>query len=238
MEFLNFYKNNATRKFWGDIVLFLVVIWIVLSLYSMLIPTYPAKHIIYIPPTKINVTLPEIINNSYSSSESDTKDFNTGYKTALSHISQALVLSEALGDGNPSNCLNCYSNKQGLVDYFTKRFNVIGKSSPRYIQLHTALVGDRWLNYPHFFTNDGFLFIIEKAQGKCGETNTNDPDKANCVIIVDVNGQSPPNQFSTGNKANNNYIINDRFRMIIFPDRITPAGNNENDVAEHVLYSN
>lgn len=243
MRIINFYKNNATRKFWKDIILFLAVTCVVFFLSSILIPTYPPKRLIYIPPTKINAMLSETTYNDSSSpsentSASDASELSTNFKKAISLINQALAMAQALDNNNANTCPNCNSNKQALADYFMRRLSVVDSSNPSYKKLSTALAGDGWLNNPYFLTKDEFLFIIEKAQGRCGDINTNDPNQANCVMIVDVNGSSPPNLFSTGNKSNNNYVINDRFRLIIHSDRITPAANNENDAAEHVLYSN
>lgn len=243
MENLDVNNDKATKKFWKEIILFLVITGVVFFLCSMLIPTYPPKHLIYIPPTKINAIPSEIPNNDgYSSNENtsspDANDLSTNFKKAISLINQALAMAQALDNNNASTCPNCNSNKQALADYFMRRLSVVDSSNPSYKKLSTALAGDGWLNNPYFLTKDEFLFIIEKAQGRCGGINTNDPDKANCVMIVDVNGSSPPNQFSTGNKSNNNYVINDRFRLIVHADRITPAANNENDAAENVLYSN
>lgn len=156
------------------------------------------------------------------------------YKKVISMLSQAMIISKQLDGTNANNCEGCNSNKQALANFFIKRFNVIDSSDPYYKNLHKKLPKDKLLENPLFLMNDGMLYIIEKAQGKCGDTNTTDPDKANCVIVVDTNGHHKPNEFSTGNKKDN-YKLNDRFRVIVLKDKVAPAANAQNDVAEYIL---
>jgi hypothetical protein len=162
-------------------------------------------------------------------------EFRTSYNVAFSLLDKTIVMSKQLDGSNPNNCAGCNSNKQALANFFIKRLNVLDSSDTYFKQLQKNLSQDTLLNNPYFITTNGTLFVIEKAQGKCGEINTTDPDKANCVIIVDTNEQRKPNQFSTGNKTTKDYKIKDRLRLIILKDKIAPASNAENDVAEYIL---
>lgn len=162
-------------------------------------------------------------------------EFRTGYKKALSVLNRAIMMSEQLDDSNPNNCKGCISNKQALANFFIPRFNVIDNFDTYTKDTLKELSKNKLLKNPYFINNDGMLYIIEKAQGRCGEINTTDPDKANCVIIIDVNGIRPPNEFSTGNKKDKDYKLNDRFRIIVLKNKVVPASNEENDVADYVF---
>lgn len=165
---------------------------------------------------------------------SSSATFRTGYKKSVSSLSFALKILKELEGKDASNCSGCNSNKQALANFFIKRLNVVDSTNPYYKKAHNELSKDSLLNNPHFITNDGMIFIIEKARGRCGDVITNNPDKANCVIIIDTNAAKPPNKFSIGNKKDKNYKINDRFRVVVLKDKIVPAANEENDVAEYV----
>lgn len=251
-------ESNASKKFWEDITILFVIIGLALFIISKFIPFHKAKPIESMPQVKSETNATTEINTPTIKStteayippaatgiapadQSDTKsaslnEFSKDYKQSISWLDEAITLSIALDDKDASNCPGCDSNKQALADYLTKRFHVYDKSSDSYRQMYQALAGDSSLNNPHFLTQSGILYIVEKAQGKCGDINTTDPNQANCVIIVDINGQKPPNQLSTGNKLNKNYRVKDRLRLVVLKQTVAPAANQENDVAEYVLY--
>lgn len=249
-------ENNASKKFWEDIIIFFVIIGLVLFIVSKFTPahkanpavsmsqttaertsptTTEAKPVAYTPPTTTETTsTTSTPSNNYNSS---FNEFSYDYKKSLSLLNQAVTMSQALDGKNANTCTGCNSNKQALADFFIQRFNVIDSSNPLYRQMYEGLAGDRLLNNPHFLIKDGMLFIIEKAQGRCGDVNTTDPNQANCVIIVDINGQQPPNQLSTGNTKNQDYRVNDRLRLIVLKEQVLPAANQDNDVAKYIIYN-
>lgn len=153
----------------------------------------------------------------------------------VSVLNQVITMNKQIDGKDASNCVGCNSNKQALANFFMKRLNLIDYNSVYYKKSYNKFSKDNLFQNPHFITNDGMLYIIEKSQGKCGNINTTDPDKANCVMIIDINGDKSPNQFSTGNKKDKNYKIKDRFRLIILKNKIVPASNKENDVANYIL---
>lgn len=254
-------ENNASKKFWEDIIIFCVIIGLVIFIVSKFAPVHKANPAVsvsqtttettattYTPPTTTEATLaaytppnttqspatPSTPPNNYNPS---SNEFNYDHKKSISVLNQAVTMSQALEGKNANTCTGCNSNKQALADFFIQRFNVLDNSNPLYRQMRDGLTGDRLLNNPHLLTKDGMLFVIEKAQGRCGDINTTDPNQANCVIIVDVNGQQGPNQFSTGNKRNQDYRVYDRLRLIVLKEQVRPAANQENDVAEYILYN-
>lgn len=163
-------------------------------------------------------------------------DPRLSYKKSIAILSQAMIISKQLNSANANNCEGCHSNKQALANFFIKRLNVVESYDSSSKKLQKKLHKDELLKNPYFLCNDGTLYIIEKAQGKCGDTNTTDPNKANCVIVVDINGHHKPNQFSTGNNKDN-YKLNDRFRIIVLKDSVAPASSAKNNVAEYILYN-
>lgn len=181
------------------------------------------------------IFLNSLLNPHYD--QHPTCEFRTSYKVAVAVLDKAIAMSKELDGQNANNCEGCDSNKQALANFFIKRLNVYKGSDRYYKELHKKLSQDTLLNNPHFMTFNDHLFIIEKAQGKCGEINTTDPDKANCVMVVDVDGQKTPNEFSTGNKQNKEYKIKDRLRIIVLKDKVAPASNAQNDVADYIFYN-
>ena len=252
-------ENNASKKFWEDIIIFCVIIGLVLFIVSKFTPTHKANPAVSIPQTTTEATAAAYTTptttetttatytpptttesttsappNNYSSS---LNEFIYDHKKSISILNQAVTMSQALDGKNANTCTGCNSNKQALADFFIQRFNVLDSSNQLYRQMRDGLTGDRLLNNPHLLTKDGMLFIIEKAQGRCGDINTTDPNQANCVIVVDINGQQGPNQFSTGNTRNQDYRVYDRLRLIVLKEQVRPAANQENDVAEYILYN-
>lgn len=250
-------ESSASKKFWEDIIIFLVIIGLTLFIITKFLPTNKAKPVVsmsqvktetstkitevntttietkpvaYIPSTTTEVAKPTQLSNNALSNE-----FNHDLIKCFSLLNQAVTMSKALNGKNANTCTGCDSNKQALVDFFIQRFNVYDSSSPYYKQMRDGLAGDRLLNNPHFLTKDGKLYIIEKAQGRCGDIDTIDPNQANCVIIVDVNGQQGPNQLSTGTNRNQDYRVNDRLRLIVLKELVRPAINQDNDVADYIL---
>ena len=80
-------------------------------------------------------------------------------------------------------------------------------------------------------------FEIIKADGICGYTNTTDPAIANCVILVDVNGDRGPNM-EARNISNMTYSSFDRYLVIVKSESALPASNSTNDAAIRVLNIN
>lgn len=251
-------ENNASKKLWEDIIIFLVIIGLALFIITKFLPihkakpavsvsqvktetkvkttetnttTIEAKPVAYTPSTTTEVAKPTQFNNNNASSN----EFNHDLIRCFSLLNQAVTMSKALDGKNANTCTGCDSNKQALADFFIQRFNVYDISNPYYKQMRDGLAGDRLLNNPHFLTKDGKLYIIEKAQGRCGDIDTIDPNQANCVIVIDINGQQGPNQFSTGTNRNQDYRVNDRLRLIVLKELVSPAINQDNDVADYIL---
>lgn len=122
-------------------------------------------------------------------------------------------------------------SKKALAENLINKILLLKHS---YHILHSDLTA----SHPFFSVDNGYgitlKFIIEKAEGKCGANSTDDPDKANCVILIDINGDKLPNQISTGNPKQG-YSFKDQYRIIINGENAHPAVNKSNDVALQAL---
>lgn len=177
----------------------------------------------------------------------------TGVKKIASTMNQALDMSIQLEEKNASTCKGCTSNAEALANFIMPRINFIASynisTNPEKVTKEMAskieksidlaklnkTLPDELLGKPMFLINDGSFIIFEKVKGKCGEVQTFDPRKANCVVTVDINGIKSPNKFSTGNNTNNDYKFNDRYRVIVMKNTVEPAQSKENDSAWKAL---
>lgn len=157
-------------------------------------------------------------------------EIKVSLKKVISMLNQSIYISKQLGEETPSTCKECISNERALAAFFMKRLNVIEYAN------NTKVAQEEFPDKPAFSTSDGMLYIVEKAKGRCGDIKTVNPDKANCVIIVDVNGFKRPNKFSTGNKKNKDYKMHDRFRVVVLKETVEPAANEENDFSDYILH--
>ena len=150
---------------------------------------------------------------------------DTLLKKSFAVTNQAIIVSQYKDNINPSNCLNCNNNKAALAEYFLKYLNEKKIKS----HLHTK--------NPYFITPDGMKFEILKADGVCGATKTQDPDKANCVMRVDVDIDChtlPVPSESFGNRTDG-YYFGYQYKMIVTDKAILPASNTTNDVTVKAL---
>ncbi|OGI17991.1 MAG: hypothetical protein A2255_00225 [Candidatus Melainabacteria bacterium RIFOXYA2_FULL_32_9] len=150
------------------------------------------------------------------------RDSQEHFVISILKLNQAINSSIKQNKINPANCHNCKANKAALANLFIENLNVI-KSNTDTIN-------------PYFYITDGMKYIITKADGICGSNDTVDPEKANCVILVDINGDKEPNIESTGNK-HKRYSFRDQYRLIINANSVEPASNSNNDVAQ-IAYEN
>jgi prepilin-type N-terminal cleavage/methylation domain-containing protein len=111
------------------------------------------------------LTIPALIQSS------NTKQFTTGLKKAVSVLNQALTMSIAENGTDAATCNNC-ANTAGLMSLFQTNLSVIANTSS---SLTTA---------------DGMIYTFYKPDTTaCGNsTSTSDPATAKCIVEVDVNG--------------------------------------------------
>ncbi|EKE03556.1 MAG: hypothetical protein ACD_20C00186G0005 [uncultured bacterium] len=145
-------------------------------------------------------------------------------KRAVASLNQALVMNIAQQGVSASDCSECNGNKAALAKLFINNLNVIDQN-----------LSD---SNPHFSVSNGqdqsTRFTIERSTGSCGSNNSVDPSKANCVILVDVNGNVGPNLDATGNNKSN-YRYYDRYRLIVKSSTVVPAKDSGNDIAVHAM---
>lgn len=171
---------------------------------------------------------------SAPSTLSSHQDSIYGYKKAFHDINEIIMIDNQVEEGDVGNC----TNEKTLAEIFIRRINIIMNVIESYKspnkQTLKVLEKDKLSGKPYVIFADGMLYIIEKVKGKCGTANSSNPDDANCVVIVDINGTKPPNELSTGNQEDN-YKFKDRYRIIILKDKAIPASNSENNIAASII---
>lgn len=206
-------KSNFLRFIIVVIFQFLIIIflcWLFLSFICIL--TFPADA------------------PSLSSCPKEKMSCTMGYRKNLSVINQAIVMDKQLEGHDAGNC----TNDKELAELFLRRLNVKESYISPNKRTLKMLAKDKLADKPYMILVDDVLYIIEKAKGKCGSTNSSNPDEANCVVIVDVNGTKPPNELSTGDQEDN-YKFKDRYRVIILKDKAVPAASSENNIAASIV---
>lgn len=153
-----------------------------------------------------------------------------GYRKALSVINQAIVMDKQLEGADIGNC----TSDKALAEIFMSRFNIKESYKAPNKRTLKILAKDKLSDKPYMIFVDDVLLIIDKVNGKCGSTNSSNPDAANCVVTVDINGIKPPNELSTGNQEDN-YKFKDRYLLIILKDKAIPASTSENNIAEYII---
>ena len=135
-------------------------------------------------------------------------------KEVLSKLNYSIELNINENNVNANTCPDCNSNRSALAKFFINKFNVTKSNT-------TATI-------PYFYTAYGMRIDIIRTFGKCGANNSTDPDRANCVILVDINGDKLPNSLSTGNKKQG-YDFKDQYKFVVKADKVEPAFNSTND---------
>lgn len=153
-----------------------------------------------------------------------------GYRKALGVINQAIMMDKQLEGTDIGNC----TNDNVLAEIFMSRFNIKESYKAPNKRTFELLAKNKLSDKPYMIFVDDVLLIIDKVNGKCGSTKSSNPDEANCVVTVDVNGIKPPNELSTGNQEVN-YKFKDRYQVIILKDKAIPASNSENNIADSII---
>jgi len=163
----------------------------------------------------VALTIPALLQNTRQA------ELKTALKKSIAVLNQAIVMSIAQDSIDASSCTNCSSNAQKLAEFFIGKLNVLSQNvtSPN----------------AYFYTADGMRFDIIQSNGTCGTNSTTDPAPANCVVLVDVNGDKLPNDYSTGNTTANVYTFRDRYRLIVTANSVLPAQNATSDVTMKAL---
>lgn len=154
-----------------------------------------------------------VISSETIVADSSYPDLNKNrFKSSLSMLNQAVTMGIAKNKISPATCKGCKNSKLALAKHFYEYMPIMRK---KYILDKTCL------NTP-----GGMKYHFVKADGTCGESDSWDPETANCVILVDVNGDKMPNRLYKGNDLSNinNY---DRFNFIILKDKVVPANENK-----------
>jgi prepilin-type N-terminal cleavage/methylation domain-containing protein len=162
------------------------------------------------------LTIPALLSATYQA------EFKAGYKKSLSTANGALKRFIAENSIDASGLITTTADDAGnksLSSAFRSAFNLISEDTTTG-QLTTA---------------DGMIWDFQRLNaGACNVSN--DLDTANCIVIVDVNGNKGPNDLSSGT-AGTGYIIKDQFKMIIQPQMVIPA-NSTTNTSETYVFSN
>lgn len=163
------------------------------------------------------MTIPTLMN------QTGQAEFKTGFKKAVSVLSQAITMNVALDNSDFSILTSNTTDTGSVYDMFTKRINVVGTGA------NTTIGGsfDDAANYTLNFS-DGMVITFPKAAGICTRTS-----HANCIIAVDVNGNKRPNTPSVATSANTTAGVFDQFTLDFYDQQVLP----HNDAARYILYN-
>lgn len=162
-----------------------------------------------------SITIPSIIVSTKNA------EIKVGFKKVVSVLNQALILNFAQDQATPQTFNGTLpGGKAELANFFIRKMNVVDSNM-------TA-------SNPWFDTADGMKFIVTKASDFCGTNSTFDPQYADCVMKVDVNGDKAPNQEAQGNLLSN-YLFRDQYYVVVGNSSVLPASNATNDISVKML---
>ncbi len=145
------------------------------------------------------LTIPTIIQSS------GEKQAKTAVRKAISITNQVLAMSIA-ENGVSGSSVNNTAELEGLFKDYMKVLDDSADNS--------------------FVTADGMIYSFHKAvdgtdhPNRCGDNDTDDPDSANCIIEVDINGNSG------ANKAASIGSYTDLYYLIVRDNTVNPANAN------------
>lgn len=183
------------------------------------------------------MTMPTLMNSTQGA------QYRTGFKKAISVLSQAVVLNIALDDYDTSQATTTTigNNSPSLYNLFYNRMNVskvMGNVSTTNggwpvasATLYASGTGSgggssAYLNNSNnyvFFFNDGMVLSFPKTASNCGELWA----ASNCKGFVDMNGIKNPNRVTTcqtGNSDSDCKVVNpqDVYPIRMYGQTIAP----------------
>ena len=166
------------------------------------------------------MTIPTLMN------QTGQAEFKTGFKKAVSVLSQAITMNIAL-DSSDFSALTTSGVAAGSVyNMFNARMNVISTIAS------TTSLGTPFQttgNYILFF-NDGMAVTFPTDISATACTTAG---QAKCRIVVDVNGLKKPNKVSAATSGNTTAGIYDEFVLDAYNGVVTP----HDDKARYVMYN-
>lgn len=163
------------------------------------------------------MTIPTLMNSTGQA------EFRTGFKKAISVLSQAVTMNVAL-DNADFSALTSGTTAGSVYAMFTTRMNVINTSAATTTTMGTAFTGGT--NYTLYF-NDGMAVAFPQAATSCAAAG------ANCRIIVDINGTKRPNRLSLATNDTTSTQVYDEFVLDFFNQQVLPHDTK----AQYVLYN-
>lgn len=129
------------------------------------------------------MTMPTLLNSTQGA------QYRTGFKKAVSVLSQAVVLNMALDDYDTSQATSSgtQTNDSSLYNLFKRRMNVLKITSDFWNASGDGLNSNfGGANNYTFFFNDGMVLSFSKSYTRCTEN-------APCKMVIDLNGVKNPN---------------------------------------------
>ena len=142
--------------------------------------------------------------------------YKASVKKAIAELNQSIAAS------NMKSAFGTipYNSSEKLTEFFKINLKI-----SKYSIKNSELYANTGIKYKFF------------SKGKCGgEFSTDNPDLANCVVLIDVNGDKKPNKLSSGNNPNN-FDYKDQYKLIIKDRAIVPAVTEDNTIAQYALFN-
>ena len=137
----------------------------------------------------------------------NTASFKTGYKKAISVLSQAIMMNQSKDLNGPNLCAACdqagATGSQALATYFASSINTLGAPAAGV-----------------FTSADGMVFTFTHSATATGCADDTVFANAVCTVMVDVNGAKAPNALTTGATST---TLKDRFNIIIQSSGVIPG---------------
>ncbi len=147
-----------------------------------------------------------MINNSCSSSGYYSV---VEYKRAISMLNQAIFLDYK----SEASKISEIKTVDELAQIFVRRISLAETYNISNSYYDKGKIKEKELkvyqNFPCFKTPDNKFFAITKYEAGCKNVDLKTPENSSCIIEVDLNGKSKPNQMSEGKK------FRDRHQFII-----------------------
>lgn len=150
----------------------------------------------------LNLVIFALIFLLFSQSGCPHPSYKSNTKKAMSALNQAIVMAIAEKETD----LSKIKNTEQLTEHFRRYLNSIASNSS---QITTA---------------DGMIYYFN-AKDKCGDNkSTDDQDKANCTVVVDINGSKGEAVFPVRN-GNKKCSEADLYAFVLKHGVVVPGNN-------------
>ena len=151
----------------------------------------------------------------FSCKGNNLMEFRSSIKKGVSAINQMLSLNYALEGKVDNESIDDFtkmmknrmcvyrSNKEEFKEN-SKNFKIFTKKELRENHL------EKYADKPILQMCDGITFMFEKFENKCQNIDEEHPENSDCILVMDVNGLTLPNQITTDRK-----IPKDRYYIYI-----------------------